>query len=69
MLPLSKKIYASIEELQTDLDNWLEHYNNQRTHSGKHCYGKTPIETFNQSRHLAKVKELDSYELTLLNAA
>lgn len=37
-----KKIYSSIEELQKDLDIWLEYYNNERTHTGKHCYGKTP---------------------------
>ncbi|MCA9839955.1 MAG: IS481 family transposase [Trueperaceae bacterium] len=63
-----KKIYSNIEDLQVDLDTWLEHYNTQRTHSGKHCYGKSPIETFNQSRHLAKLKELDNYDLTLLEA-
>ncbi len=31
-----KKIYQSIEELQTDLDDWVHWYNHQRTHSGKH---------------------------------
>lgn len=40
-----RKIYTSIEELQKDLDNWLEHYNNQRTHQGKMCCGRTPMET------------------------
>jgi transposase InsO family protein len=40
------KIYHSIEELQTDLDTWLEEYNERRTHSGKWCYGKTPMQTF-----------------------
>jgi len=38
-----KKIYSSIEEIQADLDQWLNYYNNERTHSGKHCYGKTPM--------------------------
>ena len=32
----------------------------QRTHSGKYCYGKTPMETFRDAKHLAKEKELDS---------
>ncbi len=64
-----KKIYASIKDLQADLDTWLVHYNNQRTHSGRFCYGKTPIDTFSQSKHLAKLKELDNYDLTLLDAA
>lgn len=40
------KLYGSIEELQKDLDAWLEHYNNERTHQGKMCCGRTPMETF-----------------------
>ena len=32
-----KKLYTSLDELQNDLDQWLEFYNNERTHSGKHC--------------------------------
>ena len=41
-----KTIYESLEELQTDLDIWLRHYNEQRTHQGKICEGRTPMETF-----------------------
>ena len=33
-----KKLYESIEALQEDLDNWVNWYNNERTHSGRHCY-------------------------------
>ena len=55
-----KKIYSSLEELQADLDVWLEHYNKERTHSGKHCLGKTPFQTFKDSIHSAKQKMLDS---------
>lgn len=51
-----KQIYSSIEQLQTDLDDWMRHYNEERTHSGRFCYGKTPRETFDQSLHLAKEK-------------
>jgi transposase InsO family protein len=40
------KVYGSIEELQVDLDPWLNKYNEKRYHSGKYCYGKTPIQTF-----------------------
>jgi transposase InsO family protein len=43
---LRKKLYASLEELQTDLDQWLEYYNERRTHQGKICNGRTPVETF-----------------------
>lgn len=41
-----KKIYTSIEQLQADLDVWMNHYNTERTHSGKYCFGKTPMQTF-----------------------
>ncbi len=54
-----KKLYESIDTLQEDLDSWVEWYNNERTHSGRYCYGKTPMQTFNESKHLAKEKELD----------
>jgi hypothetical protein len=54
-----KKLYISIEELQKDLDEWLVYYNNERTHSGKYCFGKTPIQTFLDSLEIAKAKQLD----------
>lgn len=55
-----KKLYSSIDELQADLDNWMQWYNNERTHSGKYCYGKTPMKTFEDSLPLAKEKQLDN---------
>lgn len=54
-----KKVFQSIEELQVELDAWIEWYNRERTHSGKHCYGKTPWQTFIQSKHLALEKQVD----------
>lgn len=56
-----KRIYSSVEELQIDVDLWINKYNTQRTHSGKHCYGKTPMQTFFDSKHLAKDKNIPSY--------
>ena len=53
-----KKIYASLEQLQTDVDQWLAKYNEQRPHSGKHCYGKTPMQTFREARHLVGEKTI-----------
>ncbi|WP_141022711.1 integrase core domain-containing protein, partial [Salmonella enterica] len=41
-----KKLYSDIDTLQSDLDEWLAHYNNERTHQGKMCCGRTPMETF-----------------------
>ena len=40
-----RKLYHSLEELQTDLDAWLEEYNTNRTHQGKMCCGRTPMQT------------------------
>jgi transposase InsO family protein len=58
-----KRIYTSLQELQVDLDLWVDEYNTQRSHSGKHCYGKTPMQTFLDSLHLAKDKILnEKYE-------
>ena len=54
-----KKLYHPIEELQTDLDDWLAEYNRTRPHSGKYCYGKTPMQTFLDSVSLAREKMLD----------
>jgi hypothetical protein len=54
-----KKIYNNLDELQADLDNWMKYYNEERTHSGKYCFGKTPMETFLDTLPLAKEKNLD----------
>jgi transposase InsO family protein len=53
---MRKKIYNSVDELQQDLDTWLHYYNHERPHSGKFCYGKTPIQTFIDSKKLALEK-------------
>jgi transposase InsO family protein len=37
-----KKIYTTLDELQADLDSWLEKYNTRRTHQGKRCQGPPP---------------------------
>jgi transposase InsO family protein len=53
-----KKIYADVEDLQRDLDEWLVKYNTTRTHQGKRCQGRTPMETFLENLPLAKEKML-----------
>lgn len=55
-----KKIYHTIEELQADLDLWLWQYNHERTHSGKYCFGRTPYQTFQETKNLAQEKMLDT---------
>jgi len=59
-----KKVYRSIDEIQLDLNEWISHYNNERTHSGKYCYGKTPMLTFIDSIPLAKEK-LIGYDVSV----
>lgn len=59
-----KKIYRTLEELQTDLDLWLKQYNEERPHTGKYCFGKTPMRTFLDSIPLAKEKLLDNTQQT-----
>jgi transposase InsO family protein len=58
-----KKLYTTLEELQADLDAWLNEYNTERTHSGKYCYGKTPMQTFIDSKGLAEKKMLNEVYL------
>ena len=59
-----KKIYESLEQLQADLDVWIKNYNEERPHSGRYCYGKTPTQTFRDSMQLAKDKMLSNTQLT-----
>lgn len=51
-----KKIYRDLETLQTDLDQWLFKYNHQRTHQGKMCCGKTPMETLEDGKKIWQEK-------------
>ena len=63
-----KKIYLSIEELQRDADEWIKYYNEERPHSGKYCYGKTPMQTFLDSKQIALEKNNEkAYALSLSN--
>jgi transposase InsO family protein len=63
-----KKLYVSLEDLQTDLDAWLREYNEERAHSGKYCFGKTPQQTFLDSAPLAKAKMLDGLTATAFSS-
>lgn len=54
-----KKIFDSLETLQADIDKWIQYYNSERTHSGRYCYGKTPFQTFLESKAIAKNKNVN----------
>jgi len=45
VIAFRRKLYHSLEELQSDLDAWLNEYNTERTHQGKMCCGRTPMQT------------------------
>lgn len=51
-----KNIYKSIDQLQGDLDFYMLQYNEERTHQGKRCKGRTPMQTFLDGLQLAKDK-------------
>ena len=55
-----KKIFTAIEELQADLDRWMDFYNRERTHQGKRCQGKTPLQTFIDAVDLARKANLEN---------
>ena len=51
-----KKLYRSIDELQTDLDAWLAEFNLNRPHQGRWCFGKTPMQTFLDAKPIAEFR-------------
>jgi transposase len=57
-----KKIYATLDELQKDLDDWVDYYNHHRTHQGKMCCGRTPMQTLLDGKRIWQEK-VDSLNL------
>lgn len=53
-----KKLYSTLDELQKDLDEWMEYYNNDRTHQGKMCCGRTPMATLQDGKSIWAEKNL-----------
>jgi transposase InsO family protein len=51
-----KRLYASIGDLQDDLDLWVKSYNEERPHQGRWCFGKTPAQTFLDAMPIAREK-------------
>jgi hypothetical protein len=52
----SAKLFGGLDELQSELDDWLEYYNNERTHQGKMCCGRTPLQTLEDGKQIWKKK-------------
>jgi hypothetical protein len=57
-IALRKKLYTRVEQLQQDVDDWIDSDNCTRPHSGRYCYGKTPMQTFLDSQPLVQEKML-----------
>ena len=64
-----KKIYQTITDLQADLDAWMVEYNELRSHQGRYCFGKTPLQTFLDAIPIAKEKSLIDIEAEHPSAA
>ncbi|KIC73766.1 Uncharacterized protein DB42_BQ00010 [Neochlamydia sp. EPS4] len=47
----------------------MNEYNNERTYTGKYCFGKTPSQTFLDAKHLVPEKMLDKLQLTEIVSA
>ena len=65
LVAFRKKIYQSIEELQQDLDAYIERYNTRRENQGKRCQGLTPMQTFLDNLPVAMEKNINNEELPL----
>jgi len=57
-IPFRKKISTSLAELQTDLEEGIRYYNEERVHQGRWCFGRTPKQTVIETIPLAKEKLL-----------
>lgn len=58
------KFYESVQEMQNDLDIYLEKYNTTRVHQGRNMNGRTPIQTF-----IEGINPLDANALEAGNVA
>ena len=47
-----------MEDLQKNLDEWIEYYNNERIHQGKKCCGRTLLEILVDGKSIWAEKDL-----------
>ena len=57
-----KKLYCSLEEIQTDLDEFMLWYNTERTNQGRYCKGRTPLQTLTDGLALYDQYVYDIFE-------
>ena len=46
--------YESVQEMQTDLDEYFVKYNRERSHQGRNMNGRTPYEVFSEGIKLVE---------------
>jgi len=59
-----KTLYTSLEQIQGDLDAFMEEYNTKRTNQGKRCLGRTPMQTWTDGYELYKKYVIEKTEVT-----
>jgi transposase InsO family protein len=59
-----KTYYQSLEQIQKDLDIYMQRYNTERTNQGKRCQGRTPMETWTAGYELYKKYVIEKTEVT-----
>jgi hypothetical protein len=55
-----RTIHRSIDALRGDLDAWIGSRDETREHQGRWCFGRTPMQTFNDARPLAQEKPISA---------
>lgn len=55
----ARRSTPDIDSLQVDLDEYMDKYNFERTHQGKRCQGRTPMETFLDGKRFFEEKNLE----------
>jgi len=53
-----KKLYEDLESLQAGVDDWVNFYNNERTHQGRMSCGRTPLDTLIDGKEVRKQKRI-----------
>jgi len=56
--PSGKTLYSTMRDLQNNLEEWINYYNNERTHQGKMYCGRTPMETLLDGKSIWVEKNL-----------
>jgi len=54
---LHSQRFYNLQELESELQKWVNVYNSETPHQERYCFGKTPMETLLNSIHLAKNNE------------